>query len=202
MARLALNKSSLTRQNQLLKGYRDFLPSLDMKRKQLLAEQAKARAMHSSEQSQLDAVSPWINEQLPMLAYQAISLEGLVSIAGVSLGEENVMGVRLPLLESVEFQLADYPLLARPHWVDPLVEKLKQALEMRLRMQVAERRLKLLEAEVRTITQRVNLFDKVLIPRSREQIRKIRIYLADEARAGVVRAKLAKRKKQAEGGLR
>ncbi|WP_177420183.1 V-type ATP synthase subunit D [endosymbiont of Lamellibrachia barhami] len=202
MTRLALNKSSLTRQNQLLKGYRDFLPSLDMKRKQLLAEQAKARAMRSSEQSQLDAVSPWINEQLPMLAYQAISLEGLVSIAGVSLGEENVMGVRLPLLESVEFQLADYPLLARPHWVDPLVEKLKQALEMRLRMQVAEQRLKLLEAEVRTITQRVNLFDKVLIPRAREQIRKIRIYLADEARAGVVRAKLAKRKKQAEGGLR
>ncbi|MBA1444988.1 MAG: V-type ATP synthase subunit D [Chromatiales bacterium] len=202
MTRLALNKSSLTRQNQLLKGYRDFLPSLDMKRKQLLAEQAKARAMRSSEQSQLDAVSPWINEQLPMLAYQAISLEGLISIAGVSLGEENVMGVRLPLLESVEFQLADYPLLARPHWVDPLVEKLKQALEMRLRMQVAEQRLKLLEAEVRTITQRVNLFDKVLIPRAREQIRKIRIYLADEARAGVVRAKLAKRKKQAEGGLR
>ncbi len=202
MTRLALNKSSLTRQNQLLKGYRDFLPSLDMKRKQLLAEQAKARAMRSSEQSQLDAVSPWITEQLPMLAYQAISLEGLVSIAGVSLGEENVMGVRLPLLESVEFQLADYPLLARPHWVDPLVEKLKQALEMRLRMQVAEQRLKLLEAEVRTITQRVNLFDKVLIPRAREQIRKIRIYLADEARAGVVRAKLAKRKKQAEGGLR
>ncbi len=202
MARLALNKSSLTRQNQLLKGYRDFLPSLDMKRKQLLAEQAKARAMRSSEQLQLNAVSPWINEQLPMLAYQAISLEGLVSIAGVSLGEENVMGVRLPLLESVEFQLADYPLLARPHWVDPLVEKLKQALEMRLRMQVAEQRLKLLEAEVRTITQRVNLFDKVLIPRTREQIRKICIYLADEARAGVVRAKLAKRKKQAEGGLR
>ncbi|RDH82175.1 MAG: V-type ATP synthase subunit D [endosymbiont of Escarpia spicata] len=202
MARFALNKSSLTRQNQLLKGYRDFLPSLDMKRRQLLAEQAKARAMRSSEQSQLDAVSPWINEQLPMLAYQAISLEGLVSIAGVSLGEENVMGVRLPLLENVEFQLADYPLLARPHWVDPLVEKLKQALEMRLRMQVAEQRLKLLEAEVRTITQRVNLFDKVLIPRTREQIRKIRIYLADEERAGVVRAKLAKRKKQAEGGLR
>ncbi|RLJ19939.1 V-type ATP synthase subunit D [bacterium endosymbiont of Escarpia laminata] len=202
MARLALNKSSLTRQNQLLKGYRDFLPSLDMKRKQLLAEQAKARAMRSSEQSQLDAVSPWINEQLPMLAYQAISLEGLVSTAGVSLGEENVMGVRLPLLENVEFKLADYPLLARPHWVDPLVEKLKQVLEMRLRMQVAEQRLKLLEAEVRTITQRVNLFDKVLIPRAREQIRKIRIYLADEARAGVVRAKLAKRKKQAEGGLR
>ncbi|MBA1331753.1 ATP synthase subunit D, partial [Candidatus Endoriftia persephone str. Guaymas] len=44
MARLALNKSSLTRQNQLLKGYREFLPALDMKRRQLLAEQARARA--------------------------------------------------------------------------------------------------------------------------------------------------------------
>ncbi|MBA1331492.1 ATP synthase subunit D, partial [Candidatus Endoriftia persephone str. Guaymas] len=41
-----------------------------------------------------------------------------------------------------------------------------------------------------------NLFDKVLIPRTHQHIRQIRIYLADEERAAVVRAKLAKRKKR------
>ena len=46
------------------------------------------------------------------------------------------------------------------------------------------------------MTQRFNLFDKVLIPRTRTNIRKISIYLADAERAGVVKSKIAKRKKE------
>ncbi|KRT54820.1 V-type ATP synthase subunit D [endosymbiont of Ridgeia piscesae] len=196
MARLALNKSSLTRQNQLLKGYREFLPALDMKRRQLLAEQARARAELAQEQARLAEIHPWIAEQLPMLANQGIALDGLVQVERVELAQENVMGVRLPLLQAVEFRVKPYSFLSRPHWVEPLVDKLKQALELRIRMQLAQRRLQLLADAVRTITQRVNLFDKVLIPRTHQHIRQIRIYLADEERAAVVRAKLAKRKKR------
>jgi V/A-type H+-transporting ATPase subunit D len=42
----------------------------------------------------------------------------------------------------------------------------------------------------------VNLFEKVLVPRTRNNIRRIRIYLSDSERAAVVRAKIAKRKQQ------
>ena len=52
---------------------------------------------------------------------------------------------------------------------------------------------------MRKVTQRVNLFEKVLIPRTREQIRRIRIYLSDAERAAVVRSKIAKRKHAAQG---
>jgi V/A-type H+-transporting ATPase subunit D len=62
-------------------------------------------------------------------------------------------------------------------------------------MQVELRRLALLDEAVRTITQRVNLFDKVLIPQTRDNIRRIQIYLADGERAAVVRAKIAKGKR-------
>ena len=51
-----------------------------------------------------------------------------------------------------------------------------------------------MEQAVTTITQRVNLFDKVLIPRAAANIKKIRIYLSDKEREGVVRAKTAKSK--------
>ncbi len=57
----------------------------------------------------------------------------------------------------------------------------------------------LLEEAVRKATQRVNLVEKVLIPRSRAHIKKIRIYLSDEERAAVVRSKIAKKKRAAEG---
>jgi len=68
-----------------------------------------------------------------------------------------------------------------------------------VRLQVEQERLRRLERAVKRVTQRVNLFDKVLIPRTRENIRRIHIHLADGERSAVVRAKLAKRK-QALGG--
>ena len=46
------------------------------------------------------------------------------------------------------------------------------------------------------MTQRFNLFDKVLIPRARDNIRRIAIYLADAERAAVVNSKIAKRKRE------
>ncbi|MEO1116199.1 MAG: V-type ATP synthase subunit D, partial [Pseudomonadota bacterium] len=44
------------------------------------------------------------------------------------------------------------------------------------------------------ISRRVNLFEKVLIPRAEKNIKKIRMALADAERDAVVRAKISKRK--------
>jgi V/A-type H+-transporting ATPase subunit D len=67
-----------------------------------------------------------------------------------------------------------------------------------VRHQVERRRLALLDEAVRTITQRFNLFDQVLIPRTRANIKRIQIFLADGERAAVVRAKIAKAKQARE----
>ena len=58
---------------------------------------------------------------------------------------------------------------------------------------ISERGL-ILEQEVRRALQRVNLFEKVKIPRCEEAIRRIRIYLGDALAAAVGRAKIAKAK--------
>jgi V/A-type H+-transporting ATPase subunit D len=71
---------------------------------------------------------------------------------------------------------------------------LHDMLELRIRVQVEERRIALLDAAVKTITQRVNLFDKVLIPRTKANIKGIKIYLSDEEMSAVVRSKIAKGK--------
>jgi V/A-type H+-transporting ATPase subunit D len=84
--------------------------------------------------------------------------------------------------------------LVTPFWVDLLVDSLKRLAELRIRQQVRQERVERLDYAARRITQRVNLFEKVLIPQAEANIRKIVIFLSDEERAAVVRSKIAKNK--------
>ena len=142
------------------------------------------------------AIEPDVASRLPMVANRSIDLVDLVAISRLEIGEENLMGTRLPVLQSLEFRVSPYGVLTKPFWVDALVVVLQQAMEQTIRVQVARRRVDRLEQAERIVTQRYNLFDKVLIPRARQNIRKISIYLADAERAAVVNSKIAKRKKE------
>ncbi len=199
MARLSLSKSSLTKQTRQLQAYQRFLPALDLKRKQLMAERAKATAASQATEVAIDAQRQAVRQRLPMLANRELDLAGLVRLRGVRLGEENIMGVRLPVLVGVDLERQDYGYMVRPHWVDALADALSRMLELQALRALQARRVTLLEEAVRKITQRVNLFEKVLIPRTREHIRKIRIALSDAERAAVIRSKIAKGKRQREG---
>lgn len=196
MARLALNKSSLSREKSSLETFQRFLPSLDMKRRQLIAERAKAQAVLTEIEARIDSLTAEIGQSLPMLANRHIRVEGLVKLAHMDVGEENVLGARLPVLRGVRIDVADYGLLLMPHWVDRYVELARTMIELRARQHVQHRRLAALDQAVRKVTQRVNLFDKVLIPRTRDNIKRIQIYLSDSDRAAVVRSKIAKAKNQ------
>ena len=103
--------------------------------------------------------------------------------------------MRLPVFVDVEVGRVGYSFLARPHWIDALGDLIEELLRMRVRYQVLQQRLEILEIAVKKTTQRVNLFDKVLIPRTRDNIRRIQIQLSDAEKAAVVNAKIAKRKR-------
>lgn len=198
MARLLLTKASLTKQKQLLKTFQEVLPSLDLKRRQLSAEKAKAKQILAETEAKLQGIEPEIAQGIPMLSNELVDLQGLVKVTGVNLVQENLMGTRLPKVSDVKIEVLPYALLGKPFWVDRLVELLKTALEFQIAVQVARQRLELLSQAERTVTQRFNLFDKVLIPETKTNIKKIQIYLADAERAGVVNSKIAKRKKEKE----
>lgn len=194
MARLALNKSALSREREKLRTFERFLPSLDLKRRQLIAEREQARAQLLGTREAIRQLQRETAASLPMLGNEQLDLQGLVSVEAVDMGRENCLGTLLPTLESVRIEKRAYSLLAKPHWVDQLAERLAQRLELQVRLQVELRRQELLERAVQVITQRVNLFDKVLIPRSRGNIRRLQVHLADNERAAVIRAKLAKKR--------
>ncbi len=197
MARLALNKSSLQREQRKLTQFKRFLPSLDLKRRQLMAERLKARRALADKRAEIDRLSDHAAETLPMLADTELDGRALIDIKAIERGTENVVGVSLPTLARLELESAAYSLLLTPHWLDALCDRLAAALRAQIELEILEERLAILDAAVKTVTQRVNLFEKVLIPQSQAAIRKISIYLSDSERAAVVRAKVAKAKQAA-----
>jgi V/A-type H+-transporting ATPase subunit D len=195
MARLQLSKSALSREQKNLRTYQRFLPSLDLKRQQVMAERNEAARQLAQTRREINELRKAAGDINPMLANRDVELTDLARTTDVRLDVENVVGTRLPTLKTVIVEVRDYPLMAKPFWVDKTAQMLRQMLELRVRLQVEERRLVLLEEAVKTITQRVNLFDKVLIPRARQNIKRIQIYLSDLQTAAVVRSKIAKRKR-------
>ena len=194
MASLKLCKSSLQQQNTQLRLYLKLLPSLDMKRRQLMAEHKKAREALERADAVITALEAKIGAELPMIAATRIDLGGLVRMTGVEVSTENIAGIRVPRLDAVECETAPYSYLVRPPWVDRLVERLRDAAEQRLRARISGERAEILWKAVRRITQRVNLFDRILIPTAKENIRRIRVYLSDVDRDAVIRSKLSKAK--------
>jgi V/A-type H+-transporting ATPase subunit D len=192
MAKLAFNKSELHKQREQLKLYKKVLPSLDLKRRQLTAERNKARKVLQKVKNDLEELHRQTAEKLPMLALEEIELSGLVRIDKVEMEEENVVGIRLPKVAKVEYTMSEYSRLAKPHWVDQVVERLRKALEMTVQIRVDEQRVEKLDYAVRKVTQRVNLFEKILIPKAEENIKRIQIYLGEAERAAVVRSKITK----------
>ena len=194
--KVAYNKSSLNAQAQQLKLYKKVLPSLDLKRRQLTLELSKARKALEQCHKDLEVYLRQTVEKIPMLAAPGVDLQDLVKIDEIIMGEENMVGVHMPILESIKTHTRDYSTLATPAWVDAFAKRLEKACELYAQSKVAERRIAVLKVAVRKATQRVNLFEKVLIPDCQITIKQIKIFLGDAERAAVVRSKLAKIRQQ------
>ena len=195
MAKLKLSKHELHAQQEQLKLHKRLLPALDLKRRQLMMEVKSAQTDYAAALTAVETLETQIGNELPMLADSEVHLAELVTLKDYRVVEQNVVGVKLPFLEQINCEVASYSLLATPPWIDTLVQRLKDATEQRIRAEVAAQRVAILEVAVRRITQRVNLFEKILIPTARQNIQKIRIYLGDAERASIVTAKLAKKKR-------
>ncbi len=195
MARLAYSKASLSKESAKLKRYKQFLPSLDLKRQQLAAERKKAFVTLTQVEREIDQCYQKSAQMLPMLADKSIHVQNLVKVSKLEMAEENIVGVHLPVIEKLTIDVQEYSLFTEPHWVDQLVVQLKKMLQLKIQLQVEQQRVASLTEALKKVTQRVNLFDKVLIPKAQQDIRKIRIYLSDMERAGVVRAKSTKQKR-------
>lgn len=195
MTKAAINKSSLAHQRSQLRLFLRFLPSLDLKRQQLLTELKGAQQQLTDAEQEIAELTRSLTGLMEPLGAYEIDLNGLVTVDSVVIEEENIVGARLPVAREVRFKTAPYAMLGKPFWVDFLVEYLQRMCILRVHLQVRRERVARLNQQVRKITQRVNLFEKVLIPQAKENIKRIQIGLAEQERSAVVRSKIAKKKR-------
>ena len=93
---------------------------------------------------------------------------------------ENIAGIEIPIFESIVFKEPEYFLFDTPVWTEAASEFLRTMVIAREKINVAEEKMRALKKELREVSIRVNLFEKILIPRSIENIKKIRIFLGDQ----------------------
>jgi V/A-type H+/Na+-transporting ATPase subunit D len=193
MAKVRLTKNEFKKQKDALKRFRQYLPTLILKKQQLQAEILKLHGAMEKLKREKAAMKARVYEWVDVFAEDA-GIEDMVSLDEVITGKGNIAGIDIPVFERAEFKEKEYDPETTPLWVDHGIEAVKDTMRINAEMEVLKEQEKLLREELRVTTQRVNLFEKVMIPRARETIRKIQIYLGDMQTAAVVTGKIAKDK--------
>lgn len=196
---IKLTKNEQKVQKDRLKQYQRYLPTLQLKKQQLqqviMMTRAELEQKEAERVQMIGNLDDWVavfaeNELFP----EEKSIDLLVQPDIVICREENIAGVTVPKFEELKFKDVDYAVEEYPLWVDTALIKLREIARLDALVSTLRKQEELLEKELRSTSQRVNLFEKVKIPEAKENIRVIGVYLGDQQTAAVVRGKISKKK--------
>ena len=193
MAKIKLTKNELKAQRDALKRFQRYLPTLQLKKQQLQMEIRKLdqdiKQKSEIENMERKNLKPWIK-----LFSESVDLEQYIEINSLDIIKGNIAGVNIPILKKIIFNDIIPNISLTPLWIDYGIDTIKQLITLRIERKILQKQYDLLMDELRTTTQRVNLFEKVKIPEAKENIRIIRIFMGDQQTAAVARSKIAKGK--------
>jgi len=196
---IKLTKNEQKVQKDHLKQYQRYLPTLQLKKQQLqsviMQIKADLEEKEAEREGMIGNLDDWVavfaeNEQF----VKELQLNNLVQPDKVLVTTENVAGVKLPAFKELTFKDISYNVDDYPLWVDTALVKLREIARLDALVSTLRKQVTLLEKELRSTSQRVNLFEKVKIPEAKENIRVIGVYLGDQQTAAVVRGKISKKK--------
>lgn len=194
--KLKYNKTSLKAQRDAKAKYEKFLPILQLKKMQLQIVLRQMEPLIEEKRRILADTADRIRAWSRFLTDPVVDIHDFLVIQEIVTETDNIAGVDVPEFKKVVFKEVPYSLFTTPIWLDTAVSALQRLLSIREELRVLLRKEDLIREELRTTTQRTNLFEKKMIPELKENIRRIRIFLGDEETAAVGRAKLAKAKIQ------
>ena len=193
MAKIKFTKNELKKQKDSLKRFLRYLPTLMLKKQQLQMEIRKIDAELAGIGRKRELCHREILSWIAVFG-EDVGFSQLLSVTSLETETGNIAGVDIPVFLDIQFSVDPYDLFKLPLWVDRAVDKVKELASLDARIHILTKQSELLGEELRVTSQRVNLFEKVKIPETRENIRMIQIYLGDAQTAAVVRGKIAKNK--------
>ena len=134
---------------------------------------------------------------------QMLSLWGefdttLLQVKDVKMAIKKIAGVRVPVLETVEYETKPFSLFTSPKWYADGFTQLKELAQVGIEAEFCAEKLRLLEYARKKTTQKVNLFEKVQIPGYEDAIRKIKRFMEDEENLSKSSQKIVKAKRERE----
>ena len=196
---IKLTKNEQKVQKDRLKQYQRYLPTLQLKKQQLQSVIMKTKAELAEKDVERTQMIGDLDDWVAVFAENELfdedkKLDNPVQPDTVICGDENIAGITVPTFEELTFKDISYNVEDYPLWVDTALVKLREIARLDALVSTLRKREALLEKELRSTSQRVNLFEKVKIPEAKENIRVIGVFLGDQQTAAVVRGKIAKKK--------
>ncbi len=203
MATVKLTKNELKAQKDHLKQFERYLPTLQLKKQQLqsviMQINTELERKDAEREQMIGDLDDWIAVFTENTLFEEEKrIEHLVQPDSVVCGTDNIAGVAIPVFRELTFKDIQYDVIDYPLWVDTALIKLREIARLEALVKVLKTQVELLGKELRSTSQRVNLFEKVKIPEAKNNIRTIGIYLGDEQTSAVVRGKIAKKKHQGD----
>ncbi len=193
MAKIKLTKNELKKQKDNLKRFTRYLPTLELKKRQLLQEINLIQKTHDRLQAEIESVDKEVYQWVDVFA-EDVDLQNIIKVKEVKKEQSNIAGIDIPIFKEVIFEDIDYDFLQTPLWIDKGIKVSIEQIKRKAELQIIEKQLDILREELRITIQRIKLFEEVKIPEARENIRIIQIFLGDQQTAAVVRGKIAKAK--------
>jgi V/A-type H+/Na+-transporting ATPase subunit D len=193
MPKIKYTKNELKQQKDNLARFTRYLPTLELKKMQLIAEVRRVQDEIAEQQQAFDQLEREVAEWVDVFA-EPLELRDFFQVAELRTHEDNIAGIDIPVFDEVIFEDREYDFFQTPLWVDRGLEVVKEQLRRRAQMQILRRQEQVLRDELRVTVQRIKLFEEVKIPEAKDNIRVIRIFLGDQQTAAVVRGKISKSK--------
>ena len=193
--KIKFTRTELKQQRDALARFRRYLPTLKLKQQQVQSSIVQTREIFREKEAAVNTTEKTISAYDGLFNDVAgVNFTKLAAPETVNTSTHSIAGVHVPRFETISFPKADFSLFATASWVDKALADLKKLNHQKVELGILQECLDLLQAELKKVMQRVNLFEKVMIPNTLENIRRIRIALGDQMTAGVARAKIAKAK--------
>jgi len=195
MSEIKLTKNELRAQQVKLHQLQKYLPTLQLKKALLQMQIHNTRQeLHELEEA-LRAQKSIVESFAALLAQKlSIDITPFMRIVEIKKHHENIAGCDVPIFEEATFAPIDYDLFDTPAWLDGAIFGIRKLMVVKAKMMVVEEKKQALERELREVSIRVNLFEKVLIPRCLDNIKTIKVFLGDQQLAQVAQCKVAKMK--------
>lgn len=171
------NKTSLQQLEKQLKIRVRTLPIIKNKESALRLEVKRCKEEATALE---DSLEKQIQHYEAMFALWNEFDPSLIKVNDVHLGIRKIAGVRVPVLDNVDFDIRPFSLFNSPKWYSDGIHLLKELASTAIEREFTSAKLGLLEHARKKTTQKVNLFEKVQIPGYQDALRKIKRFMEDE----------------------